>query len=379
MNDFIQKIKNYTDVVIFGYSAFGKTIYEQIEYLSEEKNICFCDNSKIKLGLHGDVDILSVESAAEKYPDGLFIIASTYHVESMKDQLMDLNILENNIISQLPNKIHYLKENRDRIVRTTPRKKIQFEVNLADHCNLNCKCCNHFSTLAQAGFADYDTFSRDFKRLSELFDGVSDRIYLLGGEPLLTPNLDKYLIVARESFTESEIGIITNGLLLKFMDDKFWSTCRDYKIKIIPTKYPINLDYDEMQAIAKRNKVQYEYFSNTDDYKYVYHYPLDLEGNQDFQKSFYNCIHSNDCISLKNGKLYTCPIIPHVEHFNNYFNKKVNVNSKDYIDIYAAKNGQEILEFLSKPVKFCRYCNVSQRTYDHKWGTSKKNIKEWTL
>ena len=38
--------------------------------------------------------------------------------------------------------------------KMNPRKREEFllEVNLADHCNLNCQCCDHFSPLAKECF-----------------------------------------------------------------------------------------------------------------------------------------------------------------------------------------------------------------------------------
>ena len=48
------------------------------------------------------------------------------------------------------------------------KEKIRFIVDIVDHCNLNCKCCGHFSPLAPKGFLDINTFERDLKRLHEL-------------------------------------------------------------------------------------------------------------------------------------------------------------------------------------------------------------------
>ena len=39
----------------------------------------------------------------------------------------------------------------------------------------------------------------------------------------------------------------------------------------------------------------------------------------------------------------------------------------------------KILEFLAKPIPFCRYCMVDKVKRGLLWETSKKDIKEWTL
>ena len=59
------------------------------------------------------------------------------------------------------------------------------EVHLAEHCNLNCKYCLHFSNIADKEFYDLDKFRQDMKRMSEVFDKKVGHLQLLGGEPLL--------------------------------------------------------------------------------------------------------------------------------------------------------------------------------------------------
>ena len=124
-----------------------------------------------------------------------------------------------------------------------PKTMLSFEVALAEHCNLNCVGCNHFSPLAPPSFPNLEEFTRDFKRMSHLFGDRTQQVKLLGGEPLLNPDINRYLRVARECFPQSEIMIITNGLLLPKMGDPFWETCKEGRIVIAPTKYPINFDY----------------------------------------------------------------------------------------------------------------------------------------
>ncbi len=48
----------------------------------------------------------------------------------------------------------------------------KLETHLVDHCNLNCKGCSHFSPLSSPNFADYNQFTKDLTRLSELFKAL---------------------------------------------------------------------------------------------------------------------------------------------------------------------------------------------------------------
>lgn len=104
---------------------------------------------------------------------------------------------------------------------------------------------------------------------------------------------------------------------------------------------------------------------------------IDEEGRFQIEKNFCKCYLANTCHTLKHEKMFTCSTIPHIEHYNKYFNKNLIVSNSDYIDIYKAKDKKEILEFLSKPVPFCRYCNVDNRKYSFDFEKSNKDINEW--
>ena len=104
---------------------------------------------------------------------------------------------------------------------------------------------------------------------------------------------------------------------------------------------------------------------------------MKIDGKQDPKKSFYKCFLSNECIMLKNGRLYTCTIIPNIDHFNKYFNTNMEVCEEDSIDIYKVKDKDQIFDFLSKPVPFCRYCNPDVKDYSLEWEPTNKKIDEW--
>jgi hypothetical protein len=55
----------------------------------------------------------------------------------------------------------------------------------------------------------------------------------------------------------------------------------------------------------------------------------------------------------------------------------LGIAENDYIDIYKAKNIDEILEFLAKSMPFCRYCDFSKISFGRKWEASGKKLSEW--
>ena len=125
------------------------------------------------------------------------------------------------------------------------------EVHIAEHCNLNCQCCNHYSPLAKEEFLDINIFEKDLNRLSQLTNGNISYLKLLGGEPLLCPNLIDYFQTARKYFPNSNIVLMTNAILLNKCDDNFYEALRKYDIEICLTKYPLKIDF---KAIEKKFK-----------------------------------------------------------------------------------------------------------------------------
>ena len=273
-------------------------------------------------------------------------------------------------------KIQSLQRKPQRLI---PQKNLKyFCVHIVDHCNLKCNFCDHFSPLAKEYYADLDSFEKDFKRLSFLSDQKVDRIGLLGGEPLLHPKIAEFAKIARKYFKYSKINIVTNGLLILKQEPYFWETCRQNNIVVAITKYPINLDYDKISETASKYNVVLEYYNDSDkNRKTSYHLPLNLEGTKNGRDNFMRCFHANDLTLLRDGKLYTCTVAPNAFKFNAYFNKNLPV--PEGIDIYRAKNMEEVLNFISKPINFCKYCDIKNRTFNHEWKQSKKDIKEWTL
>ena len=260
-----------------------------------------------------------------------------------------------------------------------PHKHLErFSIHLTEHCNLNCKSCNNFSPLAEKKFADMKSFERDIKRIAELTERRIKRIYLIGGEPLLHPDIIEFMRVSRLYLPKTRIIILTNGILLPNMSEEFWQACEKYNMAIEVTKYPININFDKIEEIASKYNIEYGYFCNTGRIiKTSNQYLLDVNGKQNPKANFKMCDSANKCMFLKDGRIYTCAIAPNIEHFNKYFGYNIPLLKTDGIDIHKAKSEKEIVKFIAKPINFCRYCNVKNWIFGTQWEVSKKDINEW--
>jgi len=255
-----------------------------------------------------------------------------------------------------------------------PHKFLRFEVYLTHHCNLNCAGCFVFSPIAEEKYLDIAYYEKDCKRIHELTNGKIASVRLLGGEPTLHPNLLDFFDITRRYFENAKIQLVTNGTLLCKEDNNFWEACKKKNISIQISKYPININIDEIIEKCKLHNTIIEFTENKTDE--MIHLNLDLKGEQNAENSFYHCHLKNNCITLSQGRLYTCTIIPSIKYFNRYFNLELTAKDSDSIDIYKAESIKEILEFLCKPISFCRFCDKKKMNIN-KWHLSKKDIKEW--
>jgi len=249
------------------------------------------------------------------------------------------------------------------------------EYHMVEHCNLNCAACGHFSNIAEKNFADLDKFRSDYGQFVKIMGDKLKGIILMGGEPLLHPSIELYIKASRELSPNGNIDMFTNGLLLKKMPESFWKTCSECNARLIISVYPVNLDVEEIKRLAKNYNVQISIADRLGE-NWVF-WTMDLEGKQNKTKSFILCSQANSCNQLKNGKVYPCSTAAYIEHFNKAFGVSLELDEKDSLDIF--RNGvtsQDVLDFLSRPVPFCRYCSRDKFRMTP-WQASKRVIEEW--
>lgn len=262
---------------------------------------------------------------------------------------------------------------QDSILKANGKRILsQIEFHIVDHCNLNCAHCDHFTPVAPEWYADINKILSDFKQLAKIYDNI-EHIYVLGGEPLLHPNLLDIFKPLRELFPDSEIALITNGILLEKQDEVFWETLQKYKIALTMTKYPIKVDYKKFLNKCESLGIKSYFFCGERDQMYAI--TLNYKGDTDINKVFHRCCRKR-CHFLRDGKLYVCTLVPNIRFLNKYFNLDFKVFQKDYIDIYRVKSATKINRFLSKPFPFCRYCPKEVwKKVDY--SISKREISEW--
>jgi MoaA/NifB/PqqE/SkfB family radical SAM enzyme len=271
-------------------------------------------------------------------------------------------------------------------LRPRPLEEMTFEVNVADHCNLDCTMCDHYSQLSEEKFLDAGAYERDISRMAALFGGRIACVTLLGGEPTLHPQLIRLMEITRRHFPEGQVILLTNGLLLPRLEKSpagnLWRACREHRVDITVTVYPINVNYDALERKAAEYDVRMGLSSNihadklTRIVKSSDKHVFDLSGEKK-PVYFPTCLYFNKFNVLKDGRLYMCPVSAHIDIFNKYFKQNLRLQEADSLDIHKADRWERFAEFTANPVPFCRYCDLKNWHTVGEWKRSSRKIEEY--
>ncbi|MCL1996956.1 MAG: 4Fe-4S cluster-binding domain-containing protein [Defluviitaleaceae bacterium] len=226
------------------------------------------------------------------------------------------------------------------------------EYHMAEHCNMNCKNCFHFSPLVKTEtFPSLKQFKCDIVRLSEIFGNIKT-IRLMGGEPLLNKELPHFIYTTRKAFPRANIHLLSNGLLYKKVEGDLLAAIKSHNVVIHISLYkPMIPKRDEMARYFTANGVEH-WISDP-----ILHFAkyINIDGTSNPKKAVRQCPASR-CVFLSNGKLARCPLPFNIKHFNEYFNQSINMEN-ELIDIHTqGLDGFELKKKLIQPMQSCRYC-----------------------
>lgn len=227
------------------------------------------------------------------------------------------------------------------------------EFHIADHCNMNCKACEHYSGLVKVPYyPDLNKFEHDLYKLHEFICDIGV-IRILGGEPLLNPEIDSYIKLARKLYPHADIYIVTNAILLRQMPESFYETIKETKSNIHISFYlPLEKKMPEIASFLERKGIPYAISPLMQ--KFEMKQTLKKSPTRDY---FYRCFQSR-CHNLYDGKIAACFLPFTTKYFNEYFDKHLPEDGA--IDLYDATLTTEILkERLLQPFERCCYCKDS--------------------
>ncbi len=246
------------------------------------------------------------------------------------------------------------------------------EFHVADHCNLNCRACEHYCGLVKAPkFTDFKKFAQDFERLHEFIDDI-DMIRILGGEPLLNPEISEYVKLSRRLYPSANIFVVTNAILLPKMPDEFFDTVRANDAAIYISFYPpLQSKMPEIQNLLIQKRVKFGISPLATEFTIK----QTLRRHDQPQEIFLQCVQAT-CHNLYEGKIAACFLPFTTKYFNDYYGK--NLPEDGALNLYDSNLTTEKLKtHLLTPFERCRYCT---RPVAVNWDTVKQPspITDWT-
>jgi organic radical activating enzyme len=244
-------------------------------------------------------------------------------------------------------------------------RNIKCEINVAEHCNLSCRGCSHLSPVAPRALADPAEVRADLTALARHYR--VDVVRLLGGEPLLHPDLEAVIAAVRESGIGERVCVVTNGLLLARMEPAFWQAVDRIELSLYPDRSP---NASQMAKIRDRAREYAVDLCPTRVDKFRQSYSEIRNDDPGLVARIYSSckiVHAFRCHTVAHGVLYRCPqsyFIPKI--LGGGFEGGARVDGITIRD--EADFGDQLLEYLNSetPPLSCANCLGSAgRQFDH--------------
>ena len=261
----------------------------------------------------------------------------------------------------------------------------------------SCTHCQSFNNYAFKGHQRWDDYKDEYELLSKKLDiGI---IQLMGGEPTLNPDFNKWLKGISNLWPTAKLQISTNGSTLnKLTQDVYdvlsknngtlWITCHDIKLydgflDFINTFLDVIVS-DTGEAPARRVS---RIFIDKNGVEVI------LDWSQTFRASAMDLVNKQltlgydsdvdeahdvcgfkTCHQLNKGKLYKCPLVSVLPDFLNQFN--VAVADKELAHAYQPMSHDDDVEKfvnnLVNPIPQCKFCPSNYNIGHDFIGTDKK-------
>lgn len=251
------------------------------------------------------------------------------------------------------------------------------EYHLAHGCNLSCQQCSHYSNFHVAGKMPTPEESRiEYEHWNHRV--LPKRFALLGGEPLLNPDLIKHLHTARHCWPHSSLMLVTNGFFLGrhsgLPDTLLEIGCRlevsqhgtagNYLKQFRKVKQTVWRWREQYPGI--QIKIRQSHKGWMKQYKVVDGKPIPFNSKP---AAAYRVCMQKTCTQLFDGKLWKCPAIAYWDQIEKRLNLQDASNwqlFRNYQPCSPNSTQAELEAFLTtKHIPQCALCPASRTHHQH--------------
>jgi organic radical activating enzyme len=231
-------------------------------------------------------------------------------------------------------------------------EKIEFDV--VEHCNLRCYGCSHVSPYFNKSFASFESFKRDVDILKDYIH--LERLKLLGGEPLLHPDLNLFMLYAKDSGLADKICIATNGVLLGKQTEEFWNIVDWVDISLYSNLID-TFDDDLYVQLAEKHNVKLRIRRKSLFRDTIMDYPTKDERLTN--KIYKTCTIRFFCNTFRNGYYYPCSVAAFIDSYLERLGYKTNFALKDGLKLERKIDlSDSIYNHIhnKQPLNACSFC-----------------------
>lgn len=237
-----------------------------------------------------------------------------------------------------------------------PLRVHSLEYPITDHCNLRCANCDHASPLLHDEFASVERFRADLEAVVPVMTAGDFRI--LGGEPLLHPQLLELLRIARALHIADTVTLITNGVLLHKAPVELWECIDRLWVSVYPG-VALRMSIDAIRERCEQHGV-FPDIRNINSF----HRTLVNHRNTDpvlVQSIFDSCklTHEWQCYTLYDGYFFKCAPAPYLTKRLALRGMQTVPANVDGVKLAGTPDLRSSLEaYLSscRPLNACAYC-----------------------
>jgi organic radical activating enzyme len=292
------------------------------------------------------------------------------------------------------------------------------EVYITNVCNYSCTNCQSLNNFAFKGHQLWDDYCSEYTALSNLID--FDTIQIIGGEPTLNPEFEKWVSGISKLWPNAKLQIATNGTrldkltksiyqILSKNNGTLWITCHDIQL------YDRFLDFSK----AFLNNIVSDTVDNECDFKSEYEQSkidstvklktvsrklIDNRGVEvilDWSQSFvpssitvldnqrlamkynsdpsqaHDICYFKTCHQINKGKLYKCPLVSVLPDFLDQFDIDMSDDDRalaySYKPLTADRDVAEFVNGIHDAIPQCKFC--PSKYIKHNFVGTEKKIK----
>jgi organic radical activating enzyme len=279
-----------------------------------------------------------------------------------------------------------------------PRLKYT-EIYITNVCNYSCTHCQSLNNFSFKGHQRWKDYEVEYRSLSDKID--IDQIQIIGGEPTLNPEFEKWVNGISNLWPNSKLQIATNGTRLDKITKEIyqvllkhkgtlWITCHDIQLydgfldfSKTFLKNIVSDNYDPSAKLKTRTLIDENNVEVILDWTQSFvPSAIDVLDNQSLVMKYNsNPIQAHEicgfktCHQINKGKLYKCPLVSVLPDFLDQFDVTMSAGDKSlaysYQPLASDGNVSEFVNSINDPIPQCKFCPIEYTKHNFV-GTEKK-------